>query len=71
MSKVSRKMTSNRTENNVKNRFNSLMKREKLNLEDLEDDNQIIRKILNFIEAKIRGQLKHISNKDKKDYRMM
>ena len=70
-SEVSRKMTSNRTENNVKNRFNSLMKREKLNLEDLEDDNQIIRKILNFIEAKIRGQLKHISNKDKKDYRMM
>lgn len=70
-SEVSRKMTSNRTENNVKNRFNSLMKREKLNLEDLEDDNQIIRKILNFIEAKIRGQLKHISNKDKKEYRMM
>ena len=48
-SEVSRKMTSNRTENNVKNRFNSLMKREKLNLGDLEDDNLIIRKILNFI----------------------
>ena len=69
-SEVSRKMTSNRTENNVKNRFNSLMKREKLNLEDLEDDNLIIRKILNFTEAKLRGQLKHISNKDKKEYRM-
>ena len=69
-SEVSRKMTSNRTENNVKNRFNSLMKREKLNLGDLEDDNLIIRKILNFIEAKLKAQLKHISNKDKKEYRM-
>jgi len=69
-SEVSRKMTSNRTENNVKNRFNSLMKREKLNLGDLEDDNLIIRKILNFIEAKLKVQLKHISNKDKKEYRM-
>ena len=69
-SEVSRKMTSNRTENNVKNRFNSLMKREKLNLEDLEDDNLIIRKILKFIKAKLRGQLKHISNKDPKEYRM-
>ena len=69
-SEVSRKMTSNRTENNVKNRFNSLMKREKLNHEDLEDDNLIIRKILNFIEAKLKVQLKHISNKDKKEYRM-
>ena len=68
-SEVSRKMTSNRTENNVKNRFNSLMKREKLNLEDLEDDNLIIRQILNFTEAKLRGQLNHISNKDKKEYR--
>ena len=69
-SEVSRKMTSNRTENNVKNRFNSLMKREKLNLWDLEDDNLIIRNILNFIEAKLKVQLKHISNKDKKEYRM-
>ena len=69
-SEVSRKMTSNRTENNVKNRFNSLMKREKLNLGDLEDDNLIIRKILNFIEAMLKVQLKHISNKDKKEYRM-
>jgi len=74
-SEVSRKMTSNRTENNVKNRFNSLMKREKLkreklNLEDLEDDNLIIRKILNFLEAKNWSQLKHISNKDKKEYRI-
>ena len=67
-SEVSRKMTSNRTENNVKNRFNSLMKREKLNLEDLEDDNLIIRKILSFIKAKLRGQLKHISNEDTKQY---
>ena len=46
------------------------MKREKLNLEDLEDDNLIIRQILNFTEAKLRGQLNHISNKDKKEYRM-
>ena len=46
------------------------MKREKLNLGDLEDDNLIIRKILNFIEAKLKVQLKHISNKDKKEYRM-
>ena len=69
-SEVSRKMTSNRTENNVKNRFNSLMKREKLNLGDLEDDNLIIRKILNFIKAKLMGQLKYISNKETKEYRM-
>ena len=46
------------------------MKREKLNLEDLEDDNLIIRKILKFIKAKLRGQLKHIFNKDTKEYRM-
>ena len=30
-SEVSRKMTTNRTENNVKNRYNSLIKREKAN----------------------------------------
>ena len=42
------------------------MKREKLNHEDLEDDNLIIRKILNFIKAKLMGQLKHISNKETK-----
>ena len=48
-------MTSNRTENNVKNRFNSLIKREKLNIEDMEDDNLIIRKILGRIEIKSKG----------------
>jgi len=46
------------------------MKRGKLNHEDIEDDNLIIRKILNFIKAKLMGQLKYISNKETKEYRM-
>lgn len=60
-------MTSYRTENNVKNRFNSLMKRERLNNEDMEDETLIIRKILNRIEIKNKGQLKFSQKLEKKE----